>query len=275
MTHARSDGDAAQPRISDLAFDADGATLFAITVAGGEVSAWNSGGTGLARIHARQIAGSPGAGPAPEVAPIELGGQAALIATGTGAPRLHMLQGDGGIGAARARPVGWGNAAPADLETVKLQNGRIMVYGGLATRAGVADMRLTEGGTLLLSGVTARLGSVSALASAEIGGRDFLFAASGGAETGLTALRIGAGGALDPRSVLTPEDGLWISAPTALERLTLGQAEHLVLGAAGSSSLSVARIGSDGTLAVTDHVIDDRDSRFGGVTALATATHRG
>ncbi|WPY97051.1 calcium-binding protein (plasmid) [Limimaricola variabilis] len=279
VTHARSAGDAAHPRITDLALGPNGTTLFAVTAAGGDLSAWETGG-GLSRIHARTLPGSAGAGPPPEVAPVDLGGKTALIATGTGAPRLHDLQENGGIGSGKARPVGWGAAALADLEAVTLPDGSVTVYGGLVTRAGLAAMRLSESGALLSSTVTpdgpaARLGAVTALAAAEIGGRDFLFAASGGAETGLTALQIGAGGALTPRSVLAPEDGLWVSAPTALARLALGQAEYLVLGAAGSGSLSVVRVGAGGALSVTDHLIDDLDSRFGGVTALATVSHRG
>ena len=35
------------------------------------------------------------------------------------------------------------------------------------------------------------------------------------------------------------------------------------------------RIGNDGGLTVTDHLIDDRDSRFGGIAALATIEHAG
>jgi Ca2+-binding RTX toxin-like protein len=280
VTHARSAGDAARPRITDLALGPDGTTLFAVTAAGGDLSAWETGGSGLSRIHARTLPGSAGPGPPPEVAPVDLGGKTALIATGTGAPRLHGLQENGGIGTGKARPVGWGAAALADLEAVTLPDGSVTVYGGLATRAGLAAMRLSESGALLSSTVTldgpaARLGAVTALAAAEIGGRDFLFAASGRAETGLTALQIGTGGALTPRSVLAPEDGLWVSAPTALARLALGQAEYLVLGAAGSGSLSVVQIGAGGALSVTDHLIDDLDSRFGGVTALATVSHRG
>ncbi|MCZ4262832.1 calcium-binding protein [Limimaricola sp. G21655-S1] len=115
----------------------------------------------------------------------------------------------------------------------------------------------------------------SALASAKIGGQSLLFAATDGPAPVLTSFSIGRDGTLTSRSEIGTEAGLWISAPTAMESLILGQERYLVLGAAGSGSLSVMRIGTDGSLAVTDHLIDDRDSRFDGVTALATLTHRG
>lgn len=47
------------------------------------------------------------------------------------------------------------------------------------------------------------------------------------------------------------------------------------MAAAGSSSLTVISTGVDGALSVADHVIDDRNTRFDGVTALATTTHQG
>ncbi|MCP1166977.1 calcium-binding protein, partial [Limimaricola sp. ASW11-118] len=141
-------------------------------------------------------------------------------------------------------------------------------------------MRLSDSGAAQGAGVTpdgaaTRLEAVTALASAEIGERAFLFAAIGGAEPAVTTLSVGRDGALSVQGDIGTAEGLWVSAPTVMESLTLSGTPHLVLGAAGSGSLSVMRIGADGGLTVTDHLIDDRDSRFGGVAALATIRHAG
>lgn len=64
VTHARSAGDAARPGITDLALGPDGTTLFTVTAAGGDLSAWETGGSGLSQIHARTLPGSAGPGPA-------------------------------------------------------------------------------------------------------------------------------------------------------------------------------------------------------------------
>lgn len=66
-------------------------------------------------------------------------------------------------------------------------------------------------------------------------------------------------------------DGLGIAAPTALDLIETATGQWMILAAAGSSSLSVLALNPDGTLQATDHVIDTRDTRFGGVQALATA----
>ncbi|MFN7053195.1 MAG: M10 family metallopeptidase C-terminal domain-containing protein, partial [Gemmobacter sp.] len=52
-------------------------------------------------------------------------------------------------------------------------------------------------------------------------------------------------------------------------------ARFLILAAAGSGSLSVIRVRADGSLQMTDHVVDDLNSRFAGVTAMTVVRHGG
>ncbi|EYD70562.1 calcium-binding protein [Limimaricola hongkongensis] len=278
---ARSPGDAAMPGITALVARADDGALYSITRSGGRIEAWDTPASGLAPRHGRDLDGAARAGATPDLAFLDLASGPVLLATGLGAPRLHALPGSGTIGAGRALPLpGWGVSAPVDVETVTLPGGGQAVYGGLSDRPGIARLRLSEDGAVLSSGVTpdgpaTRLESVTALASAEIGDRRFLFAAGDGPDPAVTTLSIARDGGLSARGAIGPDAGLWIAAPTALETLTLGNTPHLVLGAAGSGSLSVMQIGADGGLRVTDHLIDDRDSRFGGITALATIGHHG
>jgi serralysin len=91
----------------------------------------------------------------------------------------------------------------------------------------------------------------------------------------VTAWQIGSGGGLSAVSSIDADDGLWIAAPTGFEVLTVGAQTFLVLAAAGTSSLTVIAVGTNGSLSVTDHVIDGRDTRFEGVTTLATVVHDG
>lgn len=276
----RSTGDAAMPRITGLATGPDG-SLFSVTRSGGRIESWAVSTNGLSARHARDLDGPTRAGAAPDLAFLDLGSGPALLATGPGTARLHALSGSGAIGAGRSLPVSaWGVSAPVDTEVVALPGGEWAVYGGLSDRPGIARLRLSDSGTALGAGVTSNgaatgLESVTALASAEIGGRAFLFAACGGPDPVVTTLLIASDGALSPRGEIGTDEGLWISTPTALETLTLGDARFLLLGAAGSGSISVMHIGADGGLAVTDHLIDDRDSRFAGLTALETVNHRG
>lgn len=278
---ARGPGDAAMPRITALVTAPDDVSLYSITRSGGRIEAWETPASGLVPRHARDLDGAARAGAVPDLAFLDLASGPALLATGLGAPRLHSLSDSGRIGAGQALSVpSWGVSAPVDPEAVALPGGEWMVYGGLSDRPGLARLQLSESGTTLLSGDTpdnaaTRLESVTALASAEFGGRRFLFAASDGPDPAVTTLSIARDGALSARGAIGTDEGLWVSAPTALETLTLGGARYLVLGATGSGSISVMRIGADGGLAVTDHLIDDRNSRFAGITALETVSHQG
>lgn len=277
----RSAGGAAVPRITALMADPETGSLHSITADGGRIQSWDITGRGIDARHGLDMDSASQAGAASDLALLDFASGPALLATGPGAARLHLISDAGAIGAGRALAAPtWGLSAPVDVEMVSLPGGGEMLYGGLSGRPGLAHLRLSDGGVALSSGIAldnsaTHLETITALASARIGGRSLLFAATDGSAPVLTSFSIGRDGTLTTRSEIGIEAGLWISAPTAMESLILGQERYLVLGAAGSGSLSVMRIGTDGGLAVTDHLIDDRDSRFHGVTALATLTHRG
>ena len=69
-----------------------------------------------------------------------------------------------------------------------------------------------------------------------------------------------------------PDSGLGIMVPTDLAVLRMGTDAFVVVASAPSAgsagALSVMRIRASGALTVTDHLIDDRDTRFGGVQAI-------
>ncbi|SLN68519.1 Hemolysin, chromosomal [Limimaricola soesokkakensis] len=277
----RSAGDAAVPRITALMADPKSELLHSITADGGRIQSWDVAGRGIDAHHRLEMESANQAGAASDLALLDLASGPALLATGPGAARLHVISDSGEIGTGRALAAStWGLSAPVDVEMVSLPGGGEMLYGGLSGRPGLAHLRLSDGGVALSSGIAldnsaTHLETITALASVKIGSRSLLFAATDGSAPVLTSFSIGRDGTLTTRSEIGIEAGLWISAPTAMESLILGQERYLVLGAAGSGSLSVMRIGADGSLAVTDHLIDDRDSRFDGVTALATLSHRG
>jgi len=80
-----------------------------------------------------------------------------------------------------------------------------------------------------------------------------------------------ASGALGAEARLDGTGGLAIADPTAMEVVRAHGATWAVIGAAGSDSLSVVRIESDGAMTLVDHVIDTLGTRFGGVHGLALA----
>ena len=175
VTCAQSSSDTAQPRIADLAFALDGQGIFAITEARGQLSLWDTTGSALSRIAARDLGSGAVAGPSPEIVALDLPGGRIALATGSGLPSLYPLHDATRFGGGQTRAVNWGVSALDDIEAMPLEEGGIGVYGGFATRDGIAGMRLSDGGALLYSGITSdsaatRLSAVTALASAEIGG---------------------------------------------------------------------------------------------------------
>ncbi|MGI3210084.1 hypothetical protein ACROSR_03105 [Roseovarius tibetensis] len=76
----------------------------------------------------------------------------------------------------------------------------------------------------------------------------------------------------DDIALFGADQGLGIANPTALEVIGTDTGHWAIVAAAGSASLSVIALTPDGRLQPTDHVTDTRETRFGGVQALASAT---
>ena len=69
--------------------------------------------------------------------------------------------------------------------------------------------------------------------------------------------------------------GLGIGAASAIRTVVVNGVPYAIVAGAGSDSLTVLRLSPDGQMSVVDHVLDTRETRFGGVTALEVITHNG
>ncbi len=115
-------------------------------------------------------------------------------------------------------------------------------------------------------------GTVAALATATVGSSNFLLVATDDTQT-LTSYRIQSDGRTsDEADSVTAFSGPGFSTPTALAVTEVDGEAYVILATAGSSSLSVMALDSTGALTPTDHVLDGRDTRFWGVTALEVIT---
>ncbi len=110
---------------------------------------------------------------------------------------------------------------------------------------------------------------ISALASVSTAQGDFLFTGSA-LEHGVDVYRIGADGTPVPVYSVGVDELLPVQTISALVPIEVSGNTYLLVAAAGSSSLTVLAVGADGSLAVTDHMIDSLDSRFANVTQLET-----
>ena len=256
-----------------------GARLYASTQFSGEISVWDIASV-LTPLGAVDHGRGNAAGQYPDLGLVALPEGIALLGGGgvQGDLRLDLLNADGGFDGrvVLGRIDEWAgdlvHSVTVDLGTAQ------MVLGAQAGVAGLGWLRFEEG-LLVDRGVvidteTTHAHDARGVATAVLDGQRYLFTA-GGVDLGLSSWRITDSGDVQAAEALGVDAGLWIAGPTGLEAVTLAGRVFLVLAAAGSGSLSVIEVQAGGVMRVIDHVLDDRTSRFGGVTALEVVEHAG
>ncbi|KNG92232.1 M10 family metallopeptidase C-terminal domain-containing protein [Pseudaestuariivita atlantica] len=185
----------------------------------------------------------------------------------------HVLDGTGGGGLpGQAEQVSFAGQVARDAHTVTAWGDYVYVgheEGGISVYEGNASGALTYRQT-----VGTGLNHVDALVAFDRGAQPYVVSASASGNE-VTLWRITSDGRLQAADVVGPQEGLGADTPTALEAVTVGGATYVIVGAAGSSTLSVLEVRGNGTFALTDHVLDDRGSRFGDVATIATVERDG
>lgn len=123
-----------------------------------------------------------------------------------------------------------------------------------------------------LSGPDAALQGSHGLSQAVTGGQTHLISIDSN-RAGLTVLRHDAASqSLSQTDSLTSREGLAVAALSDLAIAQGGGQTFVIAAAAGSSSLTVLRLSSEGQLTLADHILDSRDTRFQAVAALDSLT---
>ncbi|MGI9389023.1 MAG: calcium-binding protein [Boseongicola sp.] len=162
-------------------------------------------------------------------------------------------------------------AAPAGKS---LAAGSAIVSG--RSSAGGLDLFLDNGGGLSWNAgidddASSYLADVSASASFQIGSVDYLITASQ-IEDGVTVTEISSTGSLATVGSLGVAEGLPINTPTDIAVFQRLGETLAVIGASGTSSMSTLRIEGSGDLWLSDHVLDDSETRFQGVAGIDATT---
>lgn len=259
-----------------------GPTLYATTGYNGSVSAWDLTASGPVQINTSRHTRTDVPGTTACLGFVNTAQGPALLTGGgsKGALVLRDLDNNGGLGT--QQNLGTLPSLAGDLIstiTVTLSGGAQVVYGGLAGASGVGQLNFSVSGTLTGSGVTpdtaaTAAGRVVALAEARVGGQQYLFTASS-EDVGITCWTVSSTGALVASTTLNSGNGLWIGTPTAMDVTVVAGQTYLVLAAAGSNTLSLVAVASNGSMSVTDNVMDDLNSRFAGATAMTVVEHGG
>lgn len=259
------------------------ARLFASTRYDGDLTSWTLTQAGLSLADTCEFRGGFQAGGTTSIMTVEVNGRTSVLTgggSGYGALQVHGIS-DEGLFTTRSTQADFTSPLTGIIhgETITLGNGTQAVYGGLAGGDGIGRLVFTGTRNAQSAAITADsdavfAASVSAMAAVEIADAQYLLCASG-TENGVTVWDVADNGALTSAHSLGVDDGLWVSAPTAMEVVTIGAQAYVILAAAGSSSLSVMEINAAGELQVVDHVIDSQHSRFASVSALAVVEHHG
>jgi hypothetical protein len=141
----------------------------------------------------------------------------------------------------------------------------------LATATGqVAVFDPTTGLTRDVAGAGSGFVASHGLVVADVDGQTLLVTIDA-ARSALSVHRYDAGtNSLGQRDTITASDGLAVAFLSDLDVVQLGSQTFVIAAAAGTSSLTVLRLTSDGQLTITDHVIDSRDTRFAALSAVDT-----
>lgn len=280
ITHVVTGADLDWSHITDLDFiQSDGATyLISTTRFDGVLRSWQID-SALGVIGDVVYDGGDLPGGTSSIMTLNINGASGLLTGGGagGALQTHVIGPDGMSGVAATLPPGM--AGFQHGVTVGLADGTQAIYGALAGTSGIGRLDFSSAGsfgdaTLITGAAGTAVNQISATAVVDMGAQSFLFTASAAQNT-MTSWAIAGDGSLGAVQTMGVDDGLWIAAPSAMAVGMAGGTSYVVLGAAGSGTLSVIEIASDGALILRDHLLDSLNTRFGGVTSIDIVTHNG
>ncbi len=150
--------------------------------------------------------------------------------------------------------------------------GSTYLYCSDMDSGGLEAFRMDSSGGLSAVSLGATTMEASGIAYAPAANTDFLLTANTPG-TQLQSYQVLPDGTLIERGTCGADQGLGVAGISAFDHVTLCDGTYVIVAARDSSSLSVLRMGTDGSLSATDHVIDDLGTRFQNVTSLDTVTY--
>lgn len=280
ITHVVTEDDYDRSHITDLEIiqTDSGPVLVSTTRYDGVLRTWDTSAI-LSMIDEVTFDGGDVAGGTSSLTTLHIGDDIAVLtggATGAGM-QLHDIGPDGSFGLTATLPAGVANFQHGI--TIQLDNGTQVIYGAIVETDGIVRLDFTPDGDFTETTTTAgpagtATETITATTALELAGQTYLLTTSA-TQNNLTTWEVGIDGGLTAIDTIDAESGLWVSAPSAMDIAQVDGTSYVVLASAGSSTLSVMEIGIDGSLILRDHLVDNLETRFGGVTSLAVVTHDG
>lgn len=257
----------------------EGQTNHAMSLSLGTISAAGSGYATAQNLAAPQASGNlaPGNGIAFQTAGTQF--RAFVFDSHIGALTQTLLDNTGAPGVSHTVLTNHGTLIGADSFTIMGGAAGDLAAVSQWNTAGIRLYHLSDAGALTSSdhiADTAKsyVATVCDTASVTLHGTDYLLTLSA-LENGITSYAIGANGKATLIDSLGTHDNLAVAGPAALQVMQVGSTTYAVIAATGSSSLSVVRVNDMGCLFLTDHVVDDRNTRFDHTAVLDSFTANG
>lgn len=274
LTHITTRDDGPDSHISSVAdlvsLSSSPGTVYSVSQGAGGVLARNPGAN-LGSFDVEQLVSGPGLSGPMGLMVADLAGDTRLVAHGT-ADRLTTWDINAGNGRLSNQTdlVLTGAGTVLDLTMAEI-GGQTFFYTSARDVGGIAVWRVTSDDRAQLvervaTGQAAG-NDVFALEQVRLNGSEYLLSVSADAGE-LSTFAMRSDGTLTLVAQTGLRDGLAISKPTLVETVTLQGDVYVLVGAVGTSSVSVFRMQGDGGMVPTDKVNDDLATRFQNISVL-------
>lgn len=150
-------------------------------------------------------------------------------------------------------------------------NGNTYVFGAQWGKSGFFGFDTNADADLITpvkypDGPEVFLGDVSAIETAYLHNKYFLFVASG-VDAGVQSYAISDDGSLTLMDIAPPEEG-GFNGITDLATVDNGKRAFVIIASAGSDSLTVFRVSKEGKINLIDTLVDTNETRFANVSAI-------
>lgn len=200
--------------------------------------------------------------------PVSLAGNDQLVLDVNTATGLvgYDLNADGTIGSLQETGTLTGGGDISALVQVSLGSNDVLAVAHENTGQ-IGTYHVNSDGTLSLAGLID--GKADSMQTLQSGTGQFVISADAGTNSIKTFVVDSGNGSLTEIDNSSATATLGIATPTSVEVIEAFGQSWVIVAGSGSNSISVMKLGSDGGLIPTDHVLDTLDTRFGSVQDMS------